>query len=63
VSAFFFVCCGGAIGAWAEAASPDTYFDRWQNLNGRGQSLSIASGVLGAVGVGLVVPGIVLIKR
>ena len=54
---------GGAIGAWAEAANPDTYFDRWQNLNGRGQALSVASGVLGAVGVGLIVPGIVLIKR
>ena len=37
---------GGAIGAWAEAASPDTYFDRWQSLNSRGQALSIASGVL-----------------
>ena len=54
---------GGAIGAWAEAANPDTYFDRWQNLNGRGQALSIASGVFGAVGLGLVVPGVVLIRR
>ena len=54
---------GGAVGAWAEAANPDTYFDRWQNLNGRGQALSIASGVLGAIGVGLIVPGVVLIRR
>lgn len=54
---------GGAIGAWAEAANPDTYFDRWQSLNSRGQALSIVSGVFGAVGVGLIVPGIVLVKR
>ena len=54
---------GGAIGAWAEAANPDTYFDRWQSLNSRGQTLSIASGVFGAVGLGLVVPGVVRIKR
>ncbi len=54
---------GGAIGAWAEAANPDTYFDRWQSLNSRGQTLSIASGVFGAVGLGLVVPGVVLIRR
>ena len=52
-----------AIGAWAEAANPDTYFDRWQSLNSRGQALSIVSGVFGAVGVGLIVPGIVLVKR
>lgn len=54
---------GGAIGAWAEAANPDTYFDRWQSLNSRGQALSIVSGVFGAVGVGLIVPGVVLVKR
>ena len=54
---------GGAMGAWAEAANPDTYFDRWQSLNSRGQALSIVSGVFGAVGVGLIVPGIVLVKR
>jgi hypothetical protein len=54
---------GGAIGAWAEAANPDTYFDRWQSLNSRSQALSIVSGVFGAVGVGLIVPGVVLVKR
>lgn len=54
---------GGAIGAWAEAANPNTYFDRWQSLNSRGQALSIVSGVFGALGVGLIVPGIVLVKR
>jgi hypothetical protein len=54
---------GGAIGAWAEAANPDTYFDRWQSLNSRGQGLSIASGIFGAVGVGLLVPGVVLVRR
>lgn len=52
----------GALGVWSEAANPDTYFDRWQNLNATGRSLSIASGVFGAVGVGLLVPGVVLLK-
>ena len=47
-----------ALGAWAEATNPDTYFDRWQNLSSRGQALSIASGVFGALGVGLIVPGL-----
>ena len=52
-----------ALGAWAEAANPDTYFDRWQNLNSKGQALSIASGVFAALGVGLLVPGVVLTKQ
>ena len=47
-----------ARGAWAEAPNPGTYFDRWQNLSSRGQALSIASGVFGALGVGLIVPGL-----
>ncbi len=53
----------GAIGVWSQAANPDTYFDRWQNLNATGRSLSIASGVFGAVGVGLLVPGVVMVKH
>lgn len=52
----------GALGVWSEAASPDTYFDRWQNLNATGQSLSIASGVFGAVGIALLVPGAAVLK-
>jgi len=40
----------------------DPYFDRWQNLNATGQSLSIASGVFGAVGIALLVPGAALLK-
>lgn len=52
----------GAIGLWSEASSPDTYFDRWQSINATGRSLSIASGVFGAVGVGLLVPGVVLFR-
>ena len=52
----------GALGVWSEAGSPDTYFDRWQNLNATGQSLSITSGVFGAVGIALLVPGATLLK-
>ena len=45
------------------SGKPRPYFDRWQNVSSGGQALSLASGVFGALGVGLLVPGVVLTKQ
>ena len=54
---------GGAIADLAEAGRPDTYYDRFLLLSGRrAPALAVAAGVFGATGIGLLVPGVFLLR-
>lgn len=53
---------GGAIADGAEAGRPDTYYDRYLLLSGRAPALAVASGVFGATGIGLLVPGVLFLR-
>ena len=53
---------GGAIADGAEAGRPDTYYDRYLLLSGRAPALAVASGVFGATGIGLLVPGVMFLR-
>ena len=52
--------CARSLG---RSGKPRPYFDRWQDVSSGGQALSLASGVFGVLGVGLLDPGVVFVKQ
>lgn len=53
----------GAGAKWAESESPNTYFDRWLDLQSQGKWLTVGGSIAAVSGAAIIVGGIVLWRR